>query len=78
MNARAMNTHAGGQRPRMGIETLEGREEGRVNVEHPPFPQTDERGRQQAHEAGKADELDACALEHGLEGSFECIPVLAV
>ena len=43
----------------MGMRAAEGGQQRRVDVEHPALPAPDEPGRQHAHEAGEADELDA-------------------
>gem|GEM_PF-5613283 len=63
MDGAAMQLDTGGKRPGMGVETREGGQQAGVNVEHPPGKTGDEKGREQAHIAGEADDLDAVALK---------------
>ena len=71
-------TRAGGQRLFMRMQALEIREQGRVDVKHPALPLVDEPRRQQTHEAGKADDLDAAALEHGLQRLLEGFAIFSI
>ena len=61
----------------MGIEALEGRQQGRVDVEYAPLPFPDEIGGEQAHETGQADEIDAVSFECRLHCAFEPGAILA-
>ena len=44
---------------------------------HAAVPARDERSRQQAHEAGKANEFDAMDVEHVLQRVFESLAIPA-
>ena len=54
-----MDFHPGGERPRVRIEAFEGGQQRRVDVEQASVPAPDKPGRQQSHEPGEADEIDA-------------------
>src|SRR5215204_6296140 len=72
MDRAAVDAHAGLERPPMRVEAREQRQQRRMDVQHPPGPAVDEPRRQDAHEAGKAEELDAMRqkllVERTLEG----------
>ena len=55
----------------MRVQAAIGGQQGRVDVEHAVAPLVDEPGRQQPHEAGEAQELDAMGLEHDLQRALE-------
>src|SRR5262249_7536770 len=61
----------------MGVEPLEGGQQGRVDVEHPSLPARHEPGREQAHEPGEADDVDRLRLELGLHGALERLAIPA-
>ena len=77
VNRRAMDLDAGRERARMGVEALEGGQQGRVNVENSSLPTVDEAGREQPHEAGEADHLGAVGVEFALQREFEGVAILA-
>ena len=78
MHAGAVNLDPGGDRARVRIEPLEGGQQRRVDVEHAAGPVPDEPRRQQPHEAGEADEIDAVCFEHRLHRALERLAVLAM
>ena len=55
----AVDPGTGRERARVGVESGKGREQRRVDVEQAIAPVLDELRREDSHEAGKADELDA-------------------
>src|SRR5205085_7022131 len=63
---------------RVRVESLEGRQQGRMSVEYAAVPLLDECRRKEAHEPGKADDLDAMALELVLDRALEGVAVLRV
>ena len=77
MHGRAVLLRAGGERARVGVETLERRQQGRMDVEQASLPLPHEPRRQQPHEAGEADELDAVRLRVVLQRALERLAVLA-
>ena len=77
MHGRAVLLRAGGERARVGVEALERRQQRRMDVEQPAVPLPHEPRRQQPHEAGEADELDAVRLQLVLQRALERLAVLA-
>jgi hypothetical protein len=71
MHRAAVDFHAIGQRALMRVQALVGGQQGRVDVEHPARPALDEPRRQQAHEAGETDDLDAARLQRRLHRALE-------
>ena len=71
MHRRAVNFHARLQSARMRVETLEGWQQGRVDIEQAVLPLADKPGRQQPHEAGKADKFDSMTFQHRLQRALE-------
>ena len=71
MNGRAVPFDAGFERAAVGVQPLELRQQRRVDVEHSPVPARHEPRCQQPHETGEADDLDAVALQFGIERAFE-------
>ena len=67
----AVQADAGFERPPVGVEALEGGEEGRVNVEEAVVPRLDEAGAQDPHEAGEADEVGAVGVDHRVQRVLE-------
>ncbi len=72
-----MPRHAGFERPAVGMQSLELRQQRRMNVEHATAPTRDEPRRQKPHEAGKAHDVDAMRYEFGIERAFEGFAVFA-
>src|SRR5215211_79236 len=72
MDLAAVDAHAGLERPPVRVEAREQRQQRRMDVQHPSGPAVDEPRRQDAHEAGTAEELDAMRqklpIERALEG----------
>ena len=68
---------AGFKRAAMGMQPLELRQQRRVDVQHAPAPARDEPWREEPHEAGKADEIDALRVKLGVERAFEAFAVVA-
>ncbi len=61
----------------MGVEPLERGQQCGMDIEHAPGPMRDEAGREQPHEAGETDEIDAVFFQHRLNGAVERRAVLA-
>ncbi len=74
----AVDLHAGFERALVGVETAEGGQEGRVDVEHAPGPSRHQPWGEEPHEAGEADELDPVVLQHRLDRTLERLAILAV
>ena len=71
MHRAAVQLDAGLERPLMGVEAVEGGQQRRVDVDQPVAPALDEILRQQAHEAGEADDVDPRGLEPLLDRRLE-------
>jgi hypothetical protein len=66
-----------GERPLMGVQPLELRQQRRVNVEDLALPARHEPGRQAAQEARKAYEADCMGTQLGVDGLLEGLAILA-
>ena len=77
MHGGAVDLDAGLERALVRVEALEGRQQGRVDIEHALLPLPDEPRRQQPHEAGKTNDVDAMLLQHRLQRALERGAVLA-
>ena len=66
-----MQAHTGFKGTLVGGKTREGRQQGRMNVDHAPRPALDERRRHQPHEAGQDHEIDDMGLQPRLERRLE-------
>ena len=76
MHRAAVEKHAFRERPLVGVGAPEKREEGRVDVEHPALPSRSTKpGRQNPHEAGKADEVDAAPAQRLVDDRLEALPI---
>jgi hypothetical protein len=58
VDSAASDADAGLQGLLLSVEALEGRKEGRVNVEDAAAPLSDEIGRKNAHEPGQRNQVD--------------------
>jgi len=70
MHGAEVKRTAGGQRPLMNVQAGEGRSSD-GGCDSPVAPGLDEPRRQEAHEAGKADEIDAGPAQRRVEGLIE-------
>ena len=61
----------------MGVEALEGGQQGRVDIQHASLPMPDEVGAEQTHETGKTYNFDAVLIERRLQGPLETRAILA-
>ena len=75
MHRAAGEAAAGGEHTLMGLEAREGRQQGRMDVDHPVRPVLEERRRQDPHEACVADEVDAVGMQHAGEVGLEALAV---
>lgn len=75
MNGAASDANAGLQGLSLGVDALEGGQERRMDVEHATAPQPRQLRRQDAHEAGQADQLDAVPLQRLVHGHVEVEPL---
>ena len=73
-----MQPHPGRQRPLMGVEPLEGRQQGGVDIHQPVAPALAETLGQHPHEAGQRDQLHAMAGQHRFHRGLETRTVSAV
>ena len=71
MHSRAVDFGAGVECAPVRIEAFERRQQRGVDVEQAAGPLVDEPGREQPHEAGKANDLDAMLLQHALQRALE-------
>ena len=67
----------GVERALVRVEALERRQQRRVDIEQAPLPLRDETGREQPHEAGETNDVDAVLHELGLQRALERRAVLA-
>ena len=72
-----MGGRPGSECARVCVEPSERREQGRVDVDDAALPRRGERGREQAHEAGEANEIDVMSFEDPLQGVLEGFAILA-
>jgi len=77
MNRRAVNLDAVGQCALVRVEAFVGRQQRRMDVQHPAFPLPDEPRRQQAQESGEAHEFDVVGNKRLVELALERFAVLA-
>ena len=77
MHRRTVLFHSSRDGALMGVEALEGRQQGRVDVDQAPIPARDEPGAQHAHEARKAHDVDAMRFEPRIELPVEGFTILA-
>ena len=75
MHGAAMQPNAGCQGARMGIQPRKGRQQGRVDIDQPPFPAPHEIGGQHAHEASERDDFNAMPGQFRFHGSLKTCPV---
>jgi len=71
-----MDTNAGFEGARVGIQPLEGWKEGGMDVEKPVLPAGNEPGGEDAHEACETDKLDPGGLECSIQGLLERLPAV--
>ena len=77
MHRRAVLRRARRDGARVRVETLEGRQQRRMDVEQPSIPLPHEPWRQKPHEARQADQLDLVRLQFILQRALERLAVLA-
>ena len=77
MHGGAVNFRAGFERSFVGVEPFECGQQRRMDIEHALRPLRDKAGREQPHEAGEANEIDAVLLKHCLHRGIERGAVLA-
>ncbi|EWH02036.1 hypothetical protein Q427_10975 [Halomonas sp. BC04] len=63
MHAAAMLCNAIGKRLGVGVQSLVGRQQRRVDIEHPPQVALHEARSQDAHEAGQHDQVGLMAID---------------
>ena len=73
MHRAAVDFHAVGQRAFMCAQTAIRRQQGGVNVQHPPTPGADKPRRQQSQKTGETDEVDTIGLQHDLHAALELL-----
>src|SRR5215218_7439802 len=73
MDRAAVDAYAGLERPPMRVKAGEQRQQRRMDVQHPSGPAVDEPRRQDAHEAGKAEELDAMRQKLSVERALQSL-----
>src|ERR1700722_20229234 len=77
MDGGAMPLHAGCQCTAVGVQAFELRQQCRMNVQHAAAPARDEPRRQQPHETGEADQIEAGGGQGVVERAFERLAVSA-
>ena len=75
VNAAAMLAHACGEGLAMGVQAGESRKQGRVDIDHPTRPRSDEIGCQHPHVASKSYELDVRRFQDGVDRALMGRPV---
>jgi len=59
--------------PFVRMQSLEARQQRRMDIDHPIPPCLDEAGSHQSHEARKRHEFCTCGLKRVLQSAFECL-----
>jgi DNA polymerase IV len=77
LNGGAMLFYAGFQRAAVSVQSFELRQQCRMNVQHAAAPARDEPRRQEPHEAGEADKIDAVRMQGVVESTLERLTVFA-
>src|SRR6266550_3020336 len=77
MHGRAVKLCASLQNALVRIQTLEIRQQGRVNVENAPLPFLEKIGGEQAHEARQAHDVDLIPFKECLNCLFKTTAILA-
>ena len=77
MHGSAGDFDAGAQRLTLRVEARKRRQQGGMNIEHPPKPALHEFGRKQSHEPAEADQVDPVLVERRLQNRLERRTILA-